>query len=265
VPNPGRTPSARNDVATLIYRRTADIEQDTNYNYWCLHCGGSSPSSKKLSERCIVAGLNMNRNLRDDDDWVFPIVRQYFQTAQSGFPYIACPDELRPKSASADSWWVIYAPSYDGGVVVEGYLIRVARATEQTVHLLVHIWNSGILSCCVFRLVVVLGCCHWGCLDGAIAADGQAQREAEVCKTRWVFFPEKLSAALEMGGEIIAKRKAEEHRTNALREGIGKAAGKVAGGIVETVAGKAVGQLSEMAVEEAFKHLAHQLLRKEPR
>jgi hypothetical protein len=30
-----------------------------------------------------------------------------FQTAQSGFPYIACPDELRPKSASADSWWVM--------------------------------------------------------------------------------------------------------------------------------------------------------------
>jgi hypothetical protein len=94
---------------------------------------------------------------------------------------------------------------------------------------------------------------------------GRLSAKLRFAKREWVFFPEKLSAALEMGGEIIAKRKAEEHRTNALREGIGKAAGKVAGGIVETVAGKAVGQLSEMAVEEAFKHLAHQLLRKEPR
>src|SRR5512139_2735434 len=60
---------------------------------------------------------------QDADGWVAPIVRQYLQTSASGFPYITCPDELRPRFASVDSWYVIYAPTHYCGAVVDGYLV----------------------------------------------------------------------------------------------------------------------------------------------
>jgi hypothetical protein len=201
----------------------------------------------------------MESSQQGADDWVLPIVRQYFQTAGSGFPYIDCPDELRPTTATGDIWWVIYAPNYAGGIIVEGYLIEQWRERQR---IFLAVWFAlGIL---LFYL-----CMYWGSwLIAAIAliswiglavAAGWFARRSMFAGREWVIFPETLITALYGGAAAMETRRASEHRKQALPDALGQVTGKIGGAVVETFAGKAVGQISEIALEKAFKNMAEQL------
>jgi hypothetical protein len=196
------------------------------------------------------------------DDWVLPIVRQYFETAVSGFPYINCPDELRPATASLDSWWVIYAPNYGGGVIVEGYRIEQWRERQRKLLVLWSILGLFLFYFCAFSgswLILAIVLITWLAL---VPAAGWLTARSIFAKREWVIFPEKLANALQNGAATIAGQQAEEHRKQALPDIIGHVTGKVGGAVVETLVGKAAGQFSEITLEEAFKRLAQQLLHK---
>lgn len=204
----------------------------------------------------------MGSTPQDTDDWFLPIVRQYFQTAAEGFPYINCPDELRPATASLDSWWVIYAPNYSGGVIVEGYLIEQWRERQRKLLVLWSILGLFLfyffaLSALWLTLAIVL--IIWLAL---IPAAGWLTARFIFAKREWVRFPEKLTNALHSGAAIIARQQAAEHRGEVLPDVMGRVTGKIGGALVETLAGKAVGQLSEIMLEDVFKSLARQLQRK---
>jgi hypothetical protein len=206
--------------------------------------------------------INMEFTLQGADDWTLPIVRQYFETAESGFPYISCPDQLRPATAFSDSWWVIYSPNYDGGVIVEGYLIEQWRERQRK---LLALWSVlGILLFYFFAfsgfwLMLVIAMMAWLALAFAVV---WLNTRSTFAKRIWVTFPEELTNALGNGAAVLASQQADHNRKRALPDFIGQATGKIGGTVIEIVAGTAAGKLSEIALDEAFKSLAQQLLRK---
>jgi hypothetical protein len=203
--------------------------------------------------------LKMELIRPDIGDGFSPLVRTYLKTAESGYPYIDCPDQLRPQWASPDSWWVIYAPSYSGGIIVEGYLIEHWRK-RQRVFLL--FWSGLALLLFYFFVLSGLGLALIIVLPAWIAVLPVASWFATkriFAEREWVAFPQQLSNALQSGAACVAKQQTEEHRKQAVSEGIGRAAGKIGGLLVENAAGKAAGSVSEVAIENAFKGLAERL------
>lgn len=191
--------------------------------------------------------------------WTSPLVRQYFQTAAGGAPYIACPDELRPASASPDSWWVIYCPNFDGGVIVEGYKIDEWRDRQRTFATL---WTiAGLVSYYVaiqrwewflaFLIVWISGFFVGGYLLGRSSFGGRT----------WVAFPQELQEALRTRGDLNSKANIKTGRKEAISDAIGRVAGAVSGLLVEAAAGKGAAKVSEMAVEAACKALARQIMK----
>lgn len=196
----------------------------------------------------------------DRDDWVCPLVREYLQTAASGFPYIDCPDDLRPPGSFPDSWWVIYAPNHNGGFIVEGYLIEQWGERQRK---FLFFWSAlGLFLFYLFIfsswwLVLVIVLPAWLAL--APAASWFLGRST-FAKREWIEFPQPLRDALQNGVALLAKRQAEEHRKQALSEAVSQIAGKFGGVFVEGIVGKAAGSLSEVAIEKALKGLAERLV-----
>jgi len=195
-----------------------------------------------------------------DASWTEPLVRQYMQTAASGFPYIRCPDELRPSSASADSWWVIYAPNADGGAIIEGFRIDELRWRQRMlfiawclVGLLIYYelsfghyfgWALAFVICWVLVLLLSTYILTRLLLTGRV----------------WIHFPLAFREALRVTQKRRMKAETSERRKEAVGDGFGRFVGGVSGLLIEISAGKAAGKVSEMAVEAACKALARQIM-----
>jgi hypothetical protein len=191
----------------------------------------------------------------DLTSWTDSYVAEYLQTAQSGFPYISCPDELRPSSASIDSWWVIYAPSVTGGAIVEGVRIEQWRIIQQRVLIF---WG-------LIGLVVFYGLAFGGYLWGlflfgifwisVLPLGGYVLLRRGLSNSRWIHFPSELSIALQQWTKQTEEDESRRYRRKTVTEGVGKMGAGVVGVLVEAAAGKAVGKASEIAVEAAYKAL----------
>jgi hypothetical protein len=182
---------------------------------------------------------------------------EYDRSAACGFPYINCPDELRPSGAFPDSWWVIYAPDLRGGFIVEGYLIEQTLSVEKK--LLAGWCTVGLIG----YLILLAGLHFVWLLAGFVLWVAAYLLVASLLRRRrlmtnrtWVAFPPELVAALQTTGEIVRKEAASAERRHKIGDGIGKIAGGVSGMLIEAGLGKAAGKASEIAVEAAFKRLA---------
>ena len=195
----------------------------------------------------------------EDNNWTDPLVRQYFETAQSGFPYITCPDELRPLNEIVDSWWVIYAPGITGGVIVEGVRIDQWRTLQQR---LVIIWCliGLVLYMLAFGLPfgwIIVFAIVW---ISMLFLSSYLFGNTILADRAWIPFPPALQEALRRGNELRETGKANDRRTEQASEGFGRIAGGVTGFFVEASVGKAAGKFSEMAIEAACKALAEKIL-----
>jgi hypothetical protein len=182
---------------------------------------------------------------------------EYYRSAACGFPYINCPDELRPSGAFPDSWWVIYAPDLRGGFIVEGYLIEQTLSIEKkllTCWCIVGLPGYVILLACLHFVWLLAGFVFWVATYLLVASF--LRRKRLMTNRIWVAFPPELVAALQAAGEIVKKEAASAQRKQKIGDGIGKIAGGVSGVLVEAGLGKAAGKASELAVEAAFKRLA---------
>jgi hypothetical protein len=204
----------------------------------------------------------------ENSDWTTPLVRQYFQTGRSGFAYLDCPDELRPPDVFPDTWWVIYAPGYDGGFIIEGYLIDEWRYRQQT---FVTFWLiAGVLVGYPPALGLQFGfVLAFIIIWFAVLFFGSYLLSRSLFANRvWVAFPAQLQEALQAQRDLETKEEKKDRKREAISDTIGRVVGAASGFLVETAigtasaqAGKVAGKASEMLVEAACKALAHRMMK----
>jgi hypothetical protein len=194
-------------------------------------------------------------------DWTAPLVEQYFQSAAKGIAYIDCPAELRPSHAYPDSWWVIYAPDFHGGTVVEGYLIDDTLSSEKSILTLWYFvglvgWTIVIASGSF--LWIIGGILFW--VSAVFLTFYFGRRRRFVTNRQWIAFPIEFTSALRICGKRLEDAKAKVQRKHTISENVGRIAGGLSGLLIEPSLGKAAGKATEMAVEAAFKHLAEKVM-----
>lgn len=187
------------------------------------------------------------------DDWKRPIVRQYFDTAKSGVPYISCPDALRPVDSVPDTWWIIWAPGFDGGVITEGYRIEMWQSRLQK---LVVFWFIALLLI-YYELAFggYVGLALISILAGIILLflTSMVLARSMFASRAWVAFPAELTEALRSHSESTNEKDKASRKKEALKEGAARIVGAAGGFLIEAAAGKAAGKISEMAFEGACK------------
>jgi hypothetical protein len=198
---------------------------------------------------------------RSSDDALRTIVNAYFQSASSGFPYINCPNELKPAAAFPDTWWVIYAPNFQGGFVIEGYHIEEWRHRFSTYLLLLGIsalvfWYFGGM----YLYIYLMDAIGWWVVPlaavGVPAVLFAAGRifswifvRPVLKRSEWREFPDSLQRALAGEDARIANDQQKVLGRNIFTMAVTRTLGFAGGQMVGAVAGHAAEKLSESVIE----------------